>query len=281
MYHVNTFINTDKAVASYERRMSICLQSNGFSFSVTTASGLFLAFGEVSMDLRQPMSSLIADIKSFFSEQQIYPVEFRSMRLAVDSDSYVWVPAALYNASQQRRYLEAVAPVPVSQMASSSFHAALDAHLVFTVDATVLTAFKVALPGIECCANPSALLGDTLLQRSKQHPVVVAWLTSDEHPQQMAVDYLVLRNGGLLLSTRRHVDNAQSLLYTSLNVMKRMEVETPDMEMLLCGAVDRDLFMQLRGYFPHLDLYNGAALQPQQPQLARLHAYKYATVLSD
>lgn len=281
MYHVNTFINTDKEVASYERRMSICLQSNGFSFSVTTASGLLLTFGEVTMDLTRPMSALISDIKSFFSEQHIYPVEFQSMRLVVDSGCYTWIPAELYESSQQRRYLETVAEVPAMAMISSSFHSALNAHCVYTSDATLLTAFKVALPGIECCAQPYALLGDALLQRSKRNPVVVAWLSQDATHRQMLVDYLVLRDGQLLLSTRRSVDDVQQLLYASLNVMKRMEVETPDMEMLLCGAVERELFMQLRGYFPHLDLYNGAPLKPQHPDLARLHAYKYATVLSE
>lgn len=233
------------------------------------------------MDLTRPMSALISDIKSFFSEQHIYPVEFQSMRLVVDAGCYTWIPAELYDSSQQRRYLEAVSEVPAMAMVSSSFHKTMDAHCVYTSDAMLLTAFKVALPGIECCAQPYALLGDTLLQRAKSHPVVVAWLTHDAARRQMLVDYLVLREGRLLLSTRRCIDDVQQLLYTSLNVMKRMEVETPDMEMLLCGAVERELFMQLRGYFPHLDLYNGAPLKPQHPDLARLHAYKYATVLGD
>ena len=247
---------------------------------MTTSSGLFIAFGEVSVDLSQPMSSLISDIKSVFSELRIYPVEFQSMRLVVDTSCYTWIPAALYESSQQRRYLETVAKVPDMAMVSASYHAALEAQCVYTTDATLLTAFKVALPGIACCAQPYALLGDALLRRSDRHPVMVAWLTNDVATHKMYVDYLVLKGGQLLLSTRRSADDVQQLLYTSLNVMKRMEVETPDMEMLLCGAVERELFMQLRGYFPHLDLYNGAPLKPQHSDLARLHAYRYATILS-
>ena len=247
---------------------------------MTTASGILLSFGEVSMGLTQSMSALVADLKSLFAELHIYPVEFRRIRLIVSSDCYVWVPSALYDASQQRRYLETVSSLPPMAMVSSVYHEGQDAYLVFTSDATVLTAFKVALPGIECCAQPYALLSQTLTKRSAMHPVMLAWLRSNEAGRQTTVDYLVLNNSRLLLSTHRQVDDVQQLLYTSIAVMKRMDVETADMEMLLCGAVDREIFMQLRGYFPHIDLYNGDPLRPMHPELARLHAYKYATIFN-
>lgn len=279
MYHVNTFIGTDKEVASYEKRMSICLRSNGFSFSVTTSSGLLLSFGDVFVDMAQPMSSLIADIKAFLSEYHIYPVEFSQMHLVLDASSYVWIPASLYDASQHRQYLESVASVSASSMVSAIRHPVLDAWLVYAAEATWITAFRVALPGIDCCAQPYALLSDTLLERAKSHPVMVALLTEEGRKGAWSVDYLVLKQGGLLLSTRRKVEGEQQLLFTSLTMMKRMGIEEPDMEMLLCGAVDRDLFMHLRGYFPHLDLYNGAPHRTLNPQLGRIHAYKYATVL--
>lgn len=241
---------------------------------------MFLAFGEVVMDLMRPMSALISDIKTFFSEQHIYPVDFQSLQLVVNSDCYTWIPAELYDSLQQRRYLTAVADVPVGSMVAASKHDALDAYCVYATDASLLTAFKVALPGIECCTQSHALLSDALLQRSTQHPVIVAWLTNSNTHGQMCVDFLVLKGGGLLLSTRRTALDAHQLLYTSLNVMKQMDVEVPDMEMLMCGAVERELFMQLRGFFPHIDLYNGVPLQPQHPELARLHVYRYATILS-
>lgn len=280
MYRVNTFIGTDKEVASYEKRMSICLQSNGFSFSVTTNSGLLLAFGEVHVDMNQPMSALIGDIKAFLSEYRLYPVEFTQMRLVIDAANYVWIPASIYDASQQRRYLETVASVPSSSMVFSTRHPDLDAWLVYAADATWITAFRVALPGIDCCAKPFALLGDTLLQRAQNHPVMVAQLNEEERKGVWSVDYLVLKEGALMLSTRRRVEGVQQLLYTSLTLMKRMEIEEPGMEMLLCGAVDRDLFMQLRGYFPHLDLFNGAPHRTCNPQLSRVHAYRYAAIFS-
>lgn len=260
--------------------MSICLQSNGFSFSVTTSSGLLLSFGEVSMGLTQSMSALVTDIKSLFAELHIYPVEFKRLRLVVSSDNYVWVPSVLYDASQQRRYLETVSTLPPMSMVSAIYHAGQDAYLVFTSDANVLTAFKVALPGIECCAQPYALLSDAIQERAAQHPVVMAWIDRDLDTRHTAVDYLVVKEGRLLLSTHRRMVDEQQLLYTSIAVMKRMEVETADMELLLCGAVERDTFMHLRGYFPHIDLYNGTPLRPQHPQLARLHSYRYATILS-
>ena len=46
MYRCKSLIVTEKEFASSEKRLSICLRSNGFSFSEVTLSGVLLTFGE-------------------------------------------------------------------------------------------------------------------------------------------------------------------------------------------------------------------------------------------
>ena len=52
---VTDIISTDKAVANSEKRLSICLRSNGFSFSVVSTDDTLLTFGEVQS--QQPLSA--------------------------------------------------------------------------------------------------------------------------------------------------------------------------------------------------------------------------------
>ena len=66
-YNINSLIKSEKVVGSYEKRLSICLSSNGFSFSMTSLHDELLAFGEVTCNLSASMSDLLLDIKSVFT----------------------------------------------------------------------------------------------------------------------------------------------------------------------------------------------------------------------
>ena len=197
------------------------------------------------------------------------------MRLVLDASCYTWIPAALYDSTMQRRYLEAVDTIPPSSMVAAVRNSQADAWLVYAADATLTTAFRVALPGIDCTAQPAALLTEALMTRAASHPLLLAYLSRPSDKSGYTVDYLAIDGGKMLLSVRRQVSDDRQLLYTSLSVMRQLAIEQPDMEMLLCGAIERDTFMQMRGYFPHLDLWNGIRYRSSNPQLARLHTYRY------
>lgn len=278
MYRVINLVTTDKEAGSYEKRMSICLLPNGFSFSVITSSGVLLTWGEVSLLLSQPMSMLITDIKSFFIDHHIYPVDFKSMTLVSVTGVYTWVPDALFDESLQRRYLELAASIPANATVLSCHNNAVGAHLVYASDATVVTAFRVALPGIDCMGHPSVLISDEFQKRSVSHPLLLVYVTAKGDTVSSA-DFVAMDSGRLLLSTWRKTEGPQALLYTALAMMKQLEIERPDMELLLCGAVDRALFMQMRGYFPHLDLWKGRHYRTCNTSLAKLHTHRHLLAL--
>lgn len=273
MYKVNTFITTDKEVAAYEKRISICLTSNGFSFSVATIDGTLLTVGDVTMDLNVSMVELSANVRAFFTDYGVSSLGCQQMVLIAPSERFVWIPAHLYTPGDERRYLEAVSSQKMSQMAYGAMVHDADSYIVFEADGTVVSAFKIALPGIVVQCLPGALVRHGLKERALQHPVLLA------HIADGRVCFVAYDKGGLLLTTIRHISDSQQVLYNALDVMKRLDIEKPNMELLLSGNVDRALFASLKGYFPKIDLYLGNPMRFLNPEFQRLHSYRYAAVI--
>ena len=105
---VTTIITTDKAVANNEMRLSICLRTNGFSFSVVAGERELLTFGEAVFNLHRPVGELTNAVRSFFDAHGIATFECRQVRLVVPSEQCVWVPEHLYDARRDRQYLQTV-----------------------------------------------------------------------------------------------------------------------------------------------------------------------------
>lgn len=270
---VTTFITTDKAVATDELRLSICLRTNGFSFSVLTMGQELLTFGEAEVDLHRPISLLPGALKAFFAENGIATFGCKEARLVVPSAHGVWVPEHLYEPERDRQYLRMVANVDSRWGTYHSYDGGLKSYMVFTADAEVVTAFKLAIPGIDVMSQHSVLANNMLKDRSLKHPVVLM------HVREGVGDYLAWFNNQLLLSNSMSATDEGELLYHALEVMKGLHLETPDMELAICGKVDRDMYGMLQHYFPNVTLYTGTPFTYDNPEFQTWHSYQHVLVL--
>ena len=145
-YSSKTLIATEKRDAVHDKRLSICLAADGFSYTELSAQGELLAFGEASGSHSHQLTEATRDIRQFFAEVGIRPLGFRRIELMVCSDESVWVPDEVYSPASGRACLRLVGgnganvlAAPCREIASTS---------VFSVDDVLTTAFKVALPGL-------------------------------------------------------------------------------------------------------------------------------------
>ena len=272
-YKVTTLITTDKAVANNDSRLSICLRSNGFSFSVTAADTL-LTLGEAECDLNQPLGTSVSLIKAFFAEQGIDTLNTAQMRLIVPSNRFVWIPEELYDPARDRQYLQMVTTVEREQSLCHILSQPLKAYMVFAAPQSATTAFKVALPGIDIHSQHSVLVNELTLKKSIGHPCLLM------HVREGAADYEAFYEGKLLLSNTLSAADGNECLYHALGIMKNLHMETPDMELAICGTVGRDLYRMLQHYFPSVTLYTGRPYQYLNPEFQTLHTYRHTLLLS-
>ena len=271
---VTTIITTDKAVANNEMRLSICLRTNGFSFSTVAAEQELLTFGEAAFDLHRPVGELTDAIRGFFDAQGIATFECRQVRLIVPSERCVWVPEHLYDARRDRQYLQTVTALAGDAGVCHAYSGSVGAYVVFTAPSEVVTAFKVALPGVDVVCQHSVLANEMLMQQSAQHPVVLM------HVRDGVGDFESFYNSQLLMSNSYAATDEEGLLYHALNVMKTLHLETPDMELTICGEVGRGIYGMLQHYFPNVTLYTGRPFTFSNPEFQTFHTYRHALLLS-
>ena len=94
-YSCKTLIKTDQELASREKRLSICLGANGFSFTETSTAGILLSFGEVEGEHAETMTEVMKDLKSFFASAGIQPLGYASSELIVLTEEGIVILASL------------------------------------------------------------------------------------------------------------------------------------------------------------------------------------------
>ncbi len=269
-YSCKTKITTDNSFAPYEKKISICLTPNGFSFSEATVNGRLIAFGEAEGMHAHTMTGVVADVKAFFSSFGIQPFGYNSLELVAISNESVWVPDELYLAGNNRQYLRLVGGKSATTIATPC--KAIGSTAVYGVNDMLTTAVKVAIPGLAMMNQHVKLASSELCQRSADHPVVLLYRRDGY------VDIAAYRNGHYHYSNSLPIVNDNEALYHTLEVVKLYDMENPATELLLCGDVDRGSFAMFRPYFPKTTLFTGF-YSAVDSAFAKLHTYRHVYVL--
>ena len=262
-------MNTDS-----ETRLSICLQPDGFSFSLLSGKRQLLALEESlplpSGGAKALASDLLARLERQYS---VSPLGLDGMRLVVPAGRFAWMPAHLFEPQRCRQYLDFVGASDASQGVAHILNKAMNAYMVFSVDNAVVTAFKVAFPGIDVHCPHSLLVTQALLDDSAARPLMLLHLSHGR------ADIEAFYSRRLLLSNSFSVANPDEALYFAIDIMKRLHMETPDMEMRLCGEVDRAVYARYQRYFPNVTLHVGAPVAAHSPTDTVVPTYKYPLLL--
>lgn len=271
MYRCKTLIVTEKEFPTSEKRLSICLRSNGFSFSEVTLAGVLLTFGEAEGIHASSMTGIMADVKAFFASVGIRPLGYASMELVVLSNDSVWVPDELYAPAANRQYLKLVGSAAVTVMATPC--KALASTAVYVASESLATAFKVAMPGLAVVNQHVKLATIGLERRSAQHPVLLA------HWREGVIDFAAFRDGRYIYGNTVPFSSDSEAQFHTVEVLKSFGLENADTELLMCGDVGRERFALLRPYFPAASLYTGTHTSYLNPAFKALHTYRNALIL--
>ena len=256
-------MNTDS-----ETRLSICLTSDGFSFSLLDGKRQLLALEENLLIPQGGAQALVADL---LSRIPFEPLALGAMRLVVPAERFAWVPAHLFEPQRSRQYLDLVGQ-PDASTHNTPVHIlnkALDAYMVFEADTALVNAFKVSFPGIDVHCPHSLLVTADLLRDSATHPLMLLHITHGR------ADIEAFYSGRLLFSNSFPAATADDALFPAIDTMKRLHLETPDMELRLCGEVDRAVYARYQRYFPNVGLHIGTPVANTDPTALPVPTYKY------
>lgn len=269
MYNCNTLITTGSESAGSEKKLSICLTADGFSFAVTTPDATLLTFGEAAGPHPDSITDGIAWIKEVLAHAGIRPLAIDSSELVVVSDYSAWVPDELYTSTSNRQYLKLVGGE--AQSIVTCHDDELASTCVFAANEQTVTAFKVAVPGIVVRSQHAKMA--CLAKRSADHPMLaVGWRGGK-------IDVAAFRDGRYLFGNTIDCGSDEEVRFRVIEVSKTFNIESPSTELLLFGDVDRERFVALRPYFPKTTLFSGDATRFLNPEFKKLHTYRHALIL--
>lgn len=267
-YITKTLITSEGCDASREKRLSICLLADGFSFAQLSPSGELLSFGEVEGGHEPGMTDVTRNLKSYFAEVGIRPLTFSRMQLTVFSNDNAWVPDEIYQPGSNRQYMKIVGGSGQGLMTAQC--RAIASTAVFSASDQLATAFKVAMPGLTV-ANQHVRLA-SLASQFAGAPVLIS------HWREGHVDLAAYRDGRYVYGNTFAFTDESTALFHLVDVMKTYGLECDGMRLLMCGDVSRERFNGLRPYFPTVSLFNGNARL--NGPFRTFHAYRHALLLS-
>lgn len=272
-YTQNLFISSDKEVPAYEMNLSICLKADGFSFSVVSNQEELLCIGSVDCNAHS-MSEWTSVIKEVFNAYNLPLFGYNSTRLIIETQQFTWIPDHLYDAANDRKYLDMVCKIKTGQAIYSEHNEAIGAHVIFAADNTAVSAFKITIPRIAISCQHSAFASKYLLQRSDLKSLMLINIHND------VADFAVFCNKKLQLSNSYPCSNIEEVCYYGLNVVKQLKLEEASFETLVGGNIDRPHFEFLAKFFPQADIYDGRPLQMANPEMHLVKRYRYPEILS-
>lgn len=194
------------------------------------------------------MSDAIQQVRTLMQRHAI-PLVGQASQLVVLSDCFVWMPDSLYEAGNERQYLSSVCDIPQGAMLCVDHNPQVQAHCIFACDSTWVNAFKIAVPGIRIRCQHSLYASDDLFLRSDLKSLMLV------HLRDGKADYMVLCNKNLMLSNTFPASTTEEAVYHALNLSQQLRLAEADMEVLLCGRVERPEYGTFARFFPRVDLY--------------------------
>lgn len=273
-YKQNLFITTDKEVPTYEKDLSICLTTDGFSFSITNDKDQLLTLGQIECNTQQSMTEWSNTIKECFAAYKLPLFGYNSARLIINTQQFAWVPDHLYQEGNDRQYLDLVSGSRLGQGIFTEHNESIKAHLIFAADNTVVSAFKITIPRIHIGCQHSAFVSEYLLQQSDLKSLMLINVRKD------VADFMVLCNKKLQITNTYSCANTEEVIYYGLNLMKQLRLEEASMDTLVCGNIDRESYNKIAQFFPNAALYCGRPFTFINEELHLVHTYRYPEILS-
>lgn len=267
-YITKTLITSEGCDALHDKRLSICLLADGFSFAQLSGDGELLSFGEADGRHADAMNDATRDIKTFFAAVGVQPLAFSSVQLMLLSDESVWVPDEVYHAGSNRQYLQLVGGSGDSLLSTPC--PAIAATAVYSASEQMATAFRVAVPGL------SVINQHVRMAALAPHFDGMTVLLS--HWRQGRLDLAAYLDGRYVYGNTIAFADDSAALFHMLEVMKTYGLESDNTRLLMCGEVTRERFAYMRPYFPSVVLWGGNA--KASGQFYSFPTYRHALILA-
>lgn len=274
-YTIKSFITADTRIQDGDKKLSICISANGFSFSEVSLSGRLLATGEVECDMPKSVATMLMQLRDIFGKLSLRLPSFAETEIIEPVEKFTWIPEHLYKKGSERQYLHLVCTVNPKDDIVVEYSEKMQAYCIFVSESPIIPAIKILSPKIRHrCQHTVLAESSHLADKSKNKPIVAV------NVREGYLDMAVFGEQKLLMGNTYDCATKAEAVYIILSVMRNLQLRKEQAEVCLSGAVDRDWYQYMSPYFVKTTLNTGRPLKIEDDGLRRVHMYKYALTLS-
>jgi hypothetical protein len=184
---------------------------------------------------RKPVEehTLAGHVRRFAEQHEWLLNGFKRTDILVVTDRYTLVPAALYDSSQMRSYLEFNQDIDDRATVCTDHLRQPDARSVWAVPAELEQDLRRIFPNMRLHHHTSSLIERTLaVHKNKPGKKVVA------HIQQGFFDLLIIEGSQLLLCNTFRYQTGEDFLYYLLFACEQLKLNPESLELELVGEVE-------------------------------------------
>ena len=131
-YYINNqIISEGLKTSECQKKLSICLETNGVSFTIINETNKMFAFGDITCVFPETLSQIIVMIKQVFADLNREYALMDVTELIVSSNKSTWIPESLFDAKHTREYFKVLSPLEVKETVFHCYSERLEAYSVF------------------------------------------------------------------------------------------------------------------------------------------------------
>ncbi len=229
-YNLTQLHKVDSDVVSSQTRLSICLQANGFSFSLIEESSLkLMAVGHFDCDLSGTIPVVMNTVKECFSSIGVKMFRFAKIRIICRTGKNVWIPYKLYDATKNKDYLKATIRLHDNETVLSKLSEKLDAVSIFAYPIHSYSGIKILMSNAEFCSQHQILAEYAYdISKFSQNTLIL-------NKQGNNFDLALFKGNSFIMSNTLICNAATDLIYNLLFILQQTEVDTEAVKLLLTG----------------------------------------------
>ena len=274
-YTINNFIASDTRIQDGDKKLSICLSANGFSFSVVSLSGKLLAVGDVGCDMPKSVAAMMMQLREIFGKLSINLPSFAETEVIEPVAKFTWIPEHLYKKGTEKQCLQLVCTLGPKDEVNVEYSEQMQAYCVFVTESVMIPALKILAPKIKHRCQHSVLAESShVAEKSKNRPVIAANFRSG------SLDLAVFTEQRLQMTNTYSYTSTADAVFQILSVIRNLQLRKDLAELTLSGEVDKERYQQIRPYFAKVSLNTGRPVVIDDEALRRVYIYKYALTIN-
>ncbi len=273
-YKINTFISSDTRIQDGDKKLSICLSANGFSFSVISNSDKLLAVGDVACEASKSLGTTMTNIRGALAELKINPTFFAEVELIEPVQKFTLVPEHLYKKGEEKALLQTVCEVENTRSIVVDYSEKMQLYAIFITENPMVQTFKFIAPKLKHRCQHEKLIESSLREKSITKPVLALNVNGD------TFDIAAFAEQQLKMCNTLKSNTKEDAAFALLNTVQQLSIKRENAELHISGNVDKDWYSFLRKYFAKVVLNTGRKLQFENEEFYHLHTYRHALILS-